>query len=178
LVAGALGFAAMTQMVGLHPVIGAFLFGIIVPRDSQALAHIRRELEGFTLVVLLPLFFAGIGMKTAVGLIGGNTGNWLLFLGVLAVAIVTKLIGATGGARIAGLDREDSLRLGVLMNCRGVTELVVASIGYQYHLINQLGLTILVLVALITTAFTFPAMRAISGRRRVEPAAIPAQAVW
>ncbi|GAA0384326.1 hypothetical protein Acor_78160 [Acrocarpospora corrugata] len=159
LVAGALGAAAITQLLGLHPVIGAFLFGTIVPRGSALVERVCRQLQGFTLAVLLPLFFAGVGMRTSVGLLGTSPQNWLLFAVVLVAAVGTKFVGAGAGARLAGLPATDALRLGTLMNCRGVTELVVATIGWQYHLINELGLTILVLIALITTGVTSPVMR-------------------
>jgi Kef-type K+ transport system membrane component KefB len=161
LVGGALAFAAATQAIGLHPVIGAFLFGTFVPRGCVSVEHVGRQLRGFPLAILLPLFFAGIGLRTSVGLLGTSAANWLLFAGMLVVAIGTKFVGAHGGARLAGVPGPEAVRLGVLMNCRGVTELVVATIGWQFHLINDLGLTILVLVALITTGVTAPVMRAL-----------------
>lgn len=164
LVTGALVFAAAGQLAGLHPLIGAFLFGTVVPRESAVIERIGHQLQGFTLMVLLPLFFAGVGLRTSVGLISGSAAHWLLFGAVLTIAVATKLLGGYGGARLGGLPRQDALRMGVLMNCRGVTELVVAAIGYQYHLINELGLTVLTLVALITTAATAPAMRLLQAR--------------
>jgi Kef-type K+ transport system membrane component KefB len=162
LVVGALGYAGLTQLIGLHPVIGAFLFGVAVPRRSAAVTRISEQLQGFAIAILLPLFFAGVGLSTSTGLLGESVGNWLLFLLVLAVATVTKFVGAGGAARLAGLPARESLRLGTLMNCRGVTELVVASIGLEYGLVNGLGFTILVLVAVLTTAATGPLMRAVT----------------
>lgn len=154
LVVGATGFSALTQMINLHPLIGAFLFGVAVPRDSEAIERVGEQLQGFTLMILLPLFFAGVGLKTAIGLIGAHPWHWLAAVAILIVAQVSKVVGAGGGALLAGLPRRQSLQLGVLMNCRGVTELVIAAIGLQYGLINQLGFTILVLVAIVTTALT------------------------
>lgn len=159
LAAGAIGYAATTQLIGLHAVIGAFLFGLAIPRDSPAVQRLRRQLEGFSVTVLLPLFFAGVGLSTSVGLLGGSPAGWLVFGAVLLAASLSKFVGTAGAARLVGLPTRDALSLGTLMNCRGVTELVVASIGFQYHLINALGLTILVLMALITTALTGPLMR-------------------
>jgi Kef-type K+ transport system membrane component KefB len=158
LITGAIAFAAVTQSIGLHPVIGAFLFGAVVPRESAAVARISHQLQGFTVTVLLPLFFAGVGLRTSIGLLGGSVAAWSLFAAVLAVAVGAKFAGTGAGARLAGLPKRDALRLGALMNCRGVTELVVASIGWQYGLISELGLTVLVLVALITTMSTTPLM--------------------
>ncbi|MFD1935550.1 MULTISPECIES: cation:proton antiporter [Nonomuraea] len=156
LLVGALGYAAVTHLMGLHPAIGAFLFGAVVPREVPVVEDLKRQLQGFVIMVLLPLFFAGIGLTTSVGLIGGSIAHWGLFVAVLLTAVATKFAGVVGFARLASLPRRDAWRLGALMNCRGVTELVVAAIGYQHHLISALGLTMLVLVALITTAATRP----------------------
>ncbi|MGQ0838774.1 cation:proton antiporter [Actinokineospora sp.] len=164
LVVGAIGFSALTQMINLHPLIGAFLFGAAVPRGTPVVERISRQLQGFTLFILLPLFFAGVGLKTSVGLLGGQADHWLLFIGVLIVAQVTKVIGAGGAARLVGLRPMQAIQVGALMNCRGVTELVIASIGLQYGIINQFGFTILVLVAIVTTAVTGPFMRYLARR--------------
>lgn len=159
LVVGAIAFAALAQLIHLHPVIGAFLFGAAVPRNSPVVGRISHQLQGFTLTILLPLFFAGVGLVTSVGLLGADLGHWLVLAGVLLAAQVTKFVGAGGAARLAGLPGRQAVQLGVLMNCRGVTELVIASIGLQYGLVNQLGFTVLVLMAVITTAVTGPLMR-------------------
>jgi Kef-type K+ transport system membrane component KefB len=160
LVSGALGYAAVTQMLGLHQIVGAFLFGVIIPRDSAAMSRLRERLNGFALTVLLPLFFAGVGLNTAVGLLGASAWRWLLLVMLLLVS-ATKFAGAATAGRLVGLPSVGALRLGVLMNCRGVTEIVVASVGFQYHLINRLGLTMLVLMAVLTTAMTGPLVRAL-----------------
>ncbi|MFE1174109.1 cation:proton antiporter [Streptomyces sp. NPDC058773] len=159
LLAGAIAFSGMTQAINLHPVIGAFLFGVVVPRDSEKVQRIGHQLRGFTLIVLLPVFFAGVGLGTSIGLIGGSPLNWLVFAVVLAAAVLTKFLGAGGAARLAGLPRKQSVRLATLMNCRGVTELVIATIGFKAGLINQLCFTVLVLIAVVTTAATGPLMR-------------------
>jgi Kef-type K+ transport system membrane component KefB len=172
LAVGAIGFAGLTQLIGLHPVIGAFLFGVAVPRDAPAVERISQQLQGFAVAILLPLFFAGVGLSTSVGLLGANAGHWLLFAAVLATAMVTKYVGTSAGALLGGLSRRQTVQLGTLMNCRGVTELVVATVGLQYGLINQLAFTMLVLVAIITTAFTGPVMRALTRDDRT-PATTP-----
>ncbi|MEV0675035.1 cation:proton antiporter [Actinosynnema sp. NPDC050436] len=169
LIAGAIGYAVLTQSIQLHPVVGAFLFGVAVPRDSPAVERIGRQLEGFTLIILMPLFFAGVGLKMSVGLLGANPVAWLVLAVVLVAAVATKVVGAGGAVRLAGLPADDALRFGFLMNCRGVTELVVLTIGYQAGLINQLAYTILVLVAITTTAATAPLVRW-SLRRSPDPA--------
>jgi Kef-type K+ transport system membrane component KefB len=164
LIGGAVAYAVFTQTIGLHLVIGAFLFGVAVPRGSALVERVSRQMQGFTHIVLLPLFFAGIGLKISGAALGTSGAAWLLFGAVLATAVIGKLVGGAGGARLAGLPGPDAWRVGALMNCRGVTELVVAAIGWQYHLINGLGLTMITLVALITTAATAPLLELANGR--------------
>ncbi|MBC6447530.1 cation:proton antiporter domain-containing protein [Actinokineospora xionganensis] len=159
LVAGAIGYSVLTQTIQLHAVVGAFLFGVVVPRDSPAVEEIGRKLEGFTLIILLPLFFAGVGLKMSVGLLGTDPTAWLVLAAVLVAAVATKVIGAGGAVRLAGLPAREAWCFGVLMNCRGVTEVVVLTIGYQADLINQLAYTVMVMVAVITTALTGPLVR-------------------
>jgi Kef-type K+ transport system membrane component KefB len=158
LVVGATVFAAATDVIGLHPVIGAFLFGVAMPRDSAVLRWANAQLSGFAVGVLLPLFFASVAMNTTFEAFG-MAGNWLLLVAALVVATGTKFVGATGGALLAGVHRGQAIQLGALMNCRGVTELVIATVGLQQGLINEFGYTILVLVALVTTALTGPLAR-------------------
>jgi Kef-type K+ transport system membrane component KefB len=159
LVTIAIGAAAAAQSVGLHPFIGAFLFGVAVPSGSPVVHQLNHQLRGFTTVVLLPLFFAVVGLSTSVGLLGPHPSHWLLLGAVVVVATVTKLVGAATGAWLGGWQSRDALVIGALMNCRGVTELIVASIGLQAGLINGLGFTVLVLMALFTTAITGPMVK-------------------
>ncbi|MEV6602110.1 cation:proton antiporter [Actinoplanes sp. NPDC051346] len=173
LVTGAIAFAGLTQLMHLHPVVGAFLFGVAVPRDSPIIERVSQQLQGFTLMVLLPLLFTSVGLSMSIGLLGSDIGHWLLFLAVLAVALVTKVVGTWVAARGVGLPRQEALQLGALMNCRGVTEIVVASIGLQAGVINELAFTVLVLVAVVTTAVTKPVMRRLLSDRDA-PASVAA----
>jgi Kef-type K+ transport system membrane component KefB len=159
LIVGALGLGTAAELGGLHPAIGAFVFGLTIPAQAARIRRVLRRLQEITLVVLLPLFFAGVGLRTSVTLLT-TPGQWSLFAAVLLVAVSTKIIGAGVGARLAGLPAADAWRTGVLMNCRGVTELIVSVIGLQHGLISPLGFTVLVLVAAITTTITTPLLRA------------------
>ncbi|MDX3188072.1 cation:proton antiporter [Streptomyces sp. MN03-5084-2B] len=158
LVAGAVAFAAATDAIGLHPIIGAFLFGVLLPREHRLVTRANARLNDFAVVVLLPLFFASVGLKANFAAFAGSTG-WLLFGGALAVAVLSKFAGAAGAAALAGTGRRQALRLGALMNCRGITELVIANVGLQQGLITTLGYTIIVLIAIVTTAVTGPLAR-------------------
>jgi len=164
LVVGAMLFAGLTQVMYLHPVIGAFLFGVVVPRGSPRVDRTCKQLQGFTVLILLPLFFAGVGLKTSIGMLGADLWPWLMFAAVVAVAVLSKVAGAAAGARLAGLNARRSLVVGMLMNCRGVTELVIAAIGLQAGMINEVCFTILVFMAVVTTATTGFAVRAAKRR--------------
>ncbi|EIE98966.1 cation:proton antiporter [Saccharomonospora glauca] len=162
LLAGAITFSAVTQAINLHPVIGAFLFGAVVPRDSEPVRRVGHQLQGFTLIVLLPVFFAGVGLNTSVGLLGGDLVAWTVFGTLLVASVTAKFVGAGGAARLTGLPTRQAVWVGAAMNCRGVTELVIAAIGFQAGLINQLGFTMLVLLAVITTVLSNWALRWLS----------------
>ncbi|GAA1154824.1 hypothetical protein GCM10009654_07960 [Streptomyces hebeiensis] len=164
LLCGAIVFSGLTQAINLHPVMGAFLFGVAVPRDSETVRRVGHQLQDFTLIVLLPVFFAGVGLSTSIGLLGTDPLHWLALAAVLAAAVLTKWAGVSGAARLAGLTWRQSVRLGTLLNCRGITELVIATIGLEAGLINELAFTILVFVAVITTALTGPLMRKLTPR--------------
>jgi len=155
LVTGAIGLGAVAELIGLHAAIGALVFGLALPRGTTNARRNLLGLRGVTLALLLPVFFAGVGLRMSLDeLITPRL--WWIFAGVLLVAGTTKIIGAGGGARVAGLPTADAWRIGVLMNCRGVTELILASIGLQHGLISPLGFTALVLVS----AATGPLLRA------------------
>jgi len=157
-VGGAVAYAACTQLIGLHAAVGAFLFGLLLPRGDALVERVRSQLHGFAETVLLPLFFASVGLSTVVTSVTGSVDGWLLLVAVVLVATVAKFCGAGGAACLAGLPTRQSQQIGALMNCRGVTELIVATICLQYHVVNTLGFTILVLMALLTTVMTGPAL--------------------
>jgi Kef-type K+ transport system membrane component KefB len=171
LAAGAIAFAAATQLIGLHPAVGAFMFGIAVPRMCDLAERLNLLLRGFTVTILLPLFFAWIGLTTSLGLLA-TPASWLVLAGVLLAATAAKFLGTSAGAGLAGIRAKEAFCLGALMNCRGVTELVVASIGWSSRILNALGLTVLTLMALIATATTGPVVRRLLPR----PIPLPAEA--
>jgi Kef-type K+ transport system membrane component KefB len=153
---GAFGAAVATQAIGVHAIFGAFLFGLVMPRGTRAGEVITTRIRSFTTAVLLPLFFAATGMHVAIGSLGGHLSGWLAPLAIFAVAVLTKLVGAGLAARFAGLPPREAYAVGVLMNCRGLTEIVIASVGLQLAIIDTRLFTMLVLMALGTTALTTP----------------------
>ncbi|WP_331733653.1 cation:proton antiporter [Streptomyces sp. NBC_01276] len=155
--------AYTTDVLGVHALFGAFVFGAVVPRGVKEVERAAERIREFAVPVLLPLFFVGSGLRTDVGALGGG-GVWLWAAVVPAVAVVAKWGGATGAALLAGRSREEAVLLGALMNCRGVTELVVLDIGLGLGVIGVELFTVLVLMTLVTTAMTGPVVRALRAR--------------
>ncbi|MGW2560941.1 cation:proton antiporter [Streptomyces sp. NPDC001514] len=156
--------ALATEEIGVHALFGAFLFGVATPRGNRMIERQAARLQAFTVPVLLPLFFVTTGLKTDLSLLASDPRQWLWAAAVLAVAVIAKWGGGTGAARLAGQNWRDALSIGALMNCRGLTELVVLNIGLSLGVIGPDLFTILVLMALLTTAVTSPALNLIRGR--------------
>jgi Kef-type K+ transport system membrane component KefB len=160
IVVGVLASAAATEFIGVHSIFGAFLFGAIIPADSPVVAPIRRRLEDLVAVLFLPAFFAFTGMRTAIGLVVGVE-QWLLCAVIVAVACIGKFGGTVAGARFVGLGWRDASALGVLMNTRGLVELIVLNIGLDLRLISPRLFTMLVIMAIVTTVLTSPVLQRI-----------------
>lgn len=150
----------ITELIGIHALFGAFLFGAIIPKDTGFVTILAEKLEDFAVVFLLPMFFAYSGLRTQIGLLD-NGSVWLLCgLGIL-VACVGKFGGVTLAARLTGVSWRESSALGVLMNTRGLMELVVLNIGLDLGVISPVLFTMLVLMALLTTFMTTPLLQLI-----------------
>jgi K+:H+ antiporter len=168
---GVLLSAMTTQWIGVHAMFGAFLFGLVFPKNNALATWLLEKVRGMTTTLLLPLFFAYSGLQTDVGLIGGNGALWLWCGLLLLIAVVGKLGGTAVAARAAGEGWRRSLQLGAMMNCRGLTELVVLNIGLQLGVLSRTMFTMLVIMALLSTAMTVPLVRLLTPRRGL-PAAV------
>jgi Kef-type K+ transport system membrane component KefB/nucleotide-binding universal stress UspA family protein len=164
MVAGALvlllASSFITEVIGIHALFGAFLFGAIIPKESGFVTTLAEKLEDFAVVFLLPMFFAFSGLRTQIGLLSSGS-SWLLCGLVIAVACIGKFGGVTLSARLMGQSWRESSALGVLMNTRGLMELVVLNIGLDLGVISPLLFTMLVLMALLTTFMTTPVLQLI-----------------
>jgi Kef-type K+ transport system membrane component KefB len=147
--------ALTTELIGIHAVFGAFLLGVVIPHDSHIAHSLKRGLEQVVLVLLLPAFFAFTGMRTQIGLVSGWE-NWLICGLIIVVASIGKFGGTLAAARLAGLDWRTSSALGILMNTRGLMELIVLNIGLDLGVISPTLFAMLVLMALATTIATSP----------------------
>jgi Kef-type K+ transport system membrane component KefB len=167
---GVLLSAYVTSWIGLAAIFGAFVMGLILPRRADLTQEVTRRLEDVVVTVLLPLFFVVTGLRVQLGLLDRPI-LWLLTAALLGVAVAGKWLGATVAARYAGLRPRESMALGALMNARGLTELIVVTVGLNYGVVSPALFTMLVLVALVTTFMAGPALRLIdpSGQLSVPP---------
>ncbi|MFD5569089.1 cation:proton antiporter [Streptomyces cadmiisoli] len=163
-VAGTAASAGLTALLGVHQLIGAFLFGLAWPRSRRPGGEPDSAVATLA-QLLLPVFFLGFGLSLDLSRLPFDASSATLFGAVLAVATLSKVVGAGLAGLTSGLERTDALVLGVLMNTRGLTELVVLGIGHEAGLLDTHLFAVLVLVTLVTTAMTGPGLWLIRRRR-------------
>ena len=155
-------FSAMTaEWIGIHAIFGAFLLGAVIPHDSDVARDFQHKLEDIVKILLLPAFFAYTGMRTEIGLVSGWQA-WTLTAVIIIVATLGKFGGTLVSARATGLDWHMSSALGVLMNTRGLMELVVLNIGLEMGVISPTLFAMMVIMALVTTMMTTPILHLLS----------------
>ena len=168
---GVLVSAMITEWIGVHAIFGAFLLGAVIPHESAIAREFTHKLEDLVTILLLPAFFAFTGMRTQIGLVSGWE-SWLLVIAIILVATLGKFGGTVGAARLTGLGWRDSAALGILMNTRGLMELVVLNIGLDMGVISPTLFAMLVIMAIVTTVATTPILSRLM--RRFETNARPA----
>jgi Kef-type K+ transport system membrane component KefB len=146
--------AYTTNIIGIHPIFGGFLVGIILPRKPRYVELVR-SIDRVNSVLFLPLYFVYTGLRTQVGLIS-SPALWLICLLVLVLACSGKIFGGTFAVRSMGESWKDSFSLGVLMNTRGLVELIVLNIGLDLGVLSPTLFSILVIMALVTTMMASP----------------------
>ncbi|HLN52924.1 MAG TPA: cation:proton antiporter [Lentimicrobium sp.] len=151
----------ITESIGIHALFGAFMAGVIMPQNIRFKAIMAEKMEDVSLVLLLPLFFVYTGLRTEIGLLNDNS-LWNTAWIVILVAVAGKFAGSAIATRLTGQSWKNSLTVGALMNTRGLIELVALNIGYDIGILSPEIFTILVLMALITTFMTGPAMSLIN----------------
>lgn len=170
-VAAALVSAVASDAAGIHSIFGPLLLGLVVPRRDALVRRLETALGEVTLVVLLPAFFVLAGLRVDVGTLGGT--EIAVAALVVAVAVAGKVGGAAAPALLVGFDRRDALTVGVLMNTRGLTELVMLGIGLELGLLSTQLYTVLVLMALVTTVMTGPLLTALDRYRAGRSGPLP-----
>jgi len=146
--------AWVTDKVGLHAVFGAFIMGAAMPRGIVTRELIAR-IQPLTVALLLPLFFTYSGLNTKIGLL--NTSFlWLMCGAVLVAAILGKGVACWLAARATGISNREALGIGVLMNARGLMELIIINVGLQRGIISEGLFATLVIMAVVTTLMASP----------------------
>ena len=156
--AGVLLSAYTTEEIGIALIFGAFVMGLIMPRHAGLTEDVTGRVEDFTIILLLPLFFAFTGLKTDMGLLD-RPELWLMTGVLLVIAMVGKLFGAAIAARLTGFNWRDSAVIGTLMNTRGLTELIVLNLALEKGVISDALFAMLVIMALVTTLMAGPLLR-------------------
>jgi len=154
--------ALATEAIGVHAIFGAFLFGAVIPHTGALAQALERRIEYVVTILLLPAFFAFAGMRTEVGLLS-SASMWLTCAVLIVVATAGKFGGTLLAARITGHDWRRSTELGLLMNTRGLMELIVLNVGLDLGIISPALFTMMVLMALVTTMATTPLLTAVQG---------------
>ncbi|HVS35015.1 MAG TPA: cation:proton antiporter [Gemmataceae bacterium] len=153
---GLLLSALATEAIGVHALFGAFLFGAVIPRESTIAREFTRRMSDLVTVFLLPAFFALTGMRAFIDF---GLDSWLLCGVITLAATVGKFGGTFGAARLTGLSWRTSASLGVLMNTRGLMELIVLHIGLNLKVISPGMFATMVVMALATTIAATPLLR-------------------
>jgi Kef-type K+ transport system membrane component KefB len=154
--------AYTADSIGLHAVFGGFLLGCVTPRGVLA-EGIGKYLEPFTVIVLLPMFFTYSGLNTQLTLVA-DPYLLMIALAVLAMSVFAKFGACWAAARLSGQDNRTALGIGVLMNSRGLMELIIINIGLQAGVIGPALFSILVLMAIVTTLMASPVFEVVYGR--------------
>ncbi|MFV5686041.1 cation:proton antiporter [Flavobacterium sp. GB2R13] len=146
-----------TEVIGIHALFGAFMAGAIMPDVPKFRSIFIEKVEDVALILLLPLFFVFTGLKTEIGLIN-DPYLWKVTGFIILVAVVGKFLGSALAAKFVGQSWRDSLTIGALMNTRGLMELIVLNIGLELKVLTPEVFTMMVIMALVTTFMTGPAL--------------------
>jgi Kef-type K+ transport system membrane component KefB len=160
-----------TDLIGVHAVFGGFILGIAMPRGIFA-ADLRRKIEPFSVVFLLPMFFTFSGLNTKLDVLVDPR---LMFVGVviLFASVLGKGVACWAAARLNGEDNATSMAVGTLMNARGLMELIIINIGLQHGIIGEALFSILVIMAIVTTLMATPIFECVYGRNARKSGELP-----
>lgn len=147
--------AFFTDIIGVHPIFGAFIVGVIVPRENNYVINFTSRIEDIVNIVFVPIYFGIAGLNVDLGLLNKGI-DWAWAFGLIGVAMVGKIFGGLVAAKCHGLYWRESLTVGILMSCKGIVEIVVLQTGLRSHIISQKTYSMFILMALITTFLTTP----------------------
>jgi len=150
--------AIVTDLIGVHTVLGAFVAGILVGESPILTRHIDEQLRGLIIAFFMPVFFGTAGLHADLTILKDPT-LLALTVGLIVIASLGKFGGAFLGGKLGGLTAPESLALGAGMNARGSTEVIVATIGLYMGALNPNLFTMIVAMAVITTTAMPPTLR-------------------
>lgn len=153
--------ALATEFIGIHAIFGAFLLGAVSPHNSRIATELTERLQDMVRVMFLPAFFAFTGLRTQIGLLDTQS-DWIECGWIICIATLGKFGGTFVASRFSGIGWRDSASLGVLMNTRGLVELIVLNIGLDLKIITPQLFARLVIMALVTTFLTTPLLSALT----------------
>ncbi|HET7692567.1 MAG TPA: cation:proton antiporter [Gemmatimonadota bacterium] len=156
--------ALVADRIGIHAIFGAFLLGAVMPHDGPVARFFERRIRMTVTVFLLPAFFAFTGMRTRIDLLSGASA-WAICGLIILIATIGKLGGVYVAGRATGIARRPAAALGALMNARGLMELIVLNIGLELGIISPTLFSMMVLMAIVTTMSSGPALRIFLGSR-------------
>lgn len=145
--------AIIIEIMGVHAFFCAFIIGLIISDLEFDKEGMFKKIHDISIILFMPIFFALSGLRTSIGLL--NTEYlWSIFFIILLIAVVGKLLSSTLASKVSGLNWYDSISVGILMNTRGLIELIILNIGYDLGIIQPTLFTIMVLMAIATTFMT------------------------
>jgi len=145
----------ITESLGVHALFGAFLAGVVMPRHAGLSRELSQKFEAVVVVLLLPLYFALTGLRSSFFLIAGAR-MWFYAAAIIVLAVAGKWGGSMISARMNGMTWRESAAVGVLLNTRGLVELVILNIGLDLGVLSPALFSMMVLMALVTTLMTTP----------------------
>ena len=164
----------LTEIIGIHALFGAFMMGAIMPDISKFRNVFIEKVEDVSVILLLPLFFVFTGLRTEIGLLN-EPYLWKITGFIILVAVVGKFFGSAIAAKFVGQNWRDSLTIGALMNTRGLMELIVLNIGLELGVLTPKVFTMMVIMALVTTFMTGPALDIINFLFKTKEDIIPSE---
>ncbi|SNX87644.1 related to KHA1 - Putative K+/H+ antiporter [Melanopsichium pennsylvanicum] len=147
--------AWITDIIGVHPIFGSFLVGLMIPHEGGFTIALTEKMEDLVLVIFLPIYFALSGLKTNLGDL--NSGKaWAYTVAIIVIAFFSKFIGCAAAARAFGFNLRESAAVGTLMSCKGLVELIVLNIGLSAGILDTKVFSMFVLMAVVSTVITTP----------------------
>ncbi|KAG9316007.1 Sodium/hydrogen exchanger family-domain-containing protein [Chiua virens] len=152
--------AFFTDSIGVNAIFGAFLAGLVVPREGSLAITLTEKLEDMVTIVFLPLYFTLSGLNTNLGLLNNGI-TWAFTIAIIALSFSGKFGGCTLASRAAGYSWRESTTIGALMSCKGLVELIVLNVGLQAGILSQRVFSMFILEALVLTFITTPLVTAL-----------------